>query len=43
VLPCWCDSFTHLVYAASREGEFVDKIKGASYADLAAKVGGSLQ
>ncbi|MBW7952891.1 MAG: imidazolonepropionase, partial [Chitinophagaceae bacterium] len=28
VLPCWCDSHTHLVFAASRENEFVDKIKG---------------
>ena len=27
VLPCWCDSHTHLVFAASREEEFVDKIK----------------
>ncbi len=42
VLPCWCDSHTHLVFAASREGEFVDKIKGMSYADIAAKGGGIL-
>src|SRR5215203_4380178 len=28
VLPSWCDSHTHLVYAGSRENEFVDKIKG---------------
>lgn len=42
VLPCWCDSHTHLVYAASREEEFVDKIKGLSYADIAAKGGGIL-
>ena len=28
VLPCWCDSHSHLVFAASREEEFVDKIKG---------------
>jgi imidazolonepropionase len=42
VLPCWCDSHTHLVFAASREEEFVDKIKGASYADIAAKGGGIL-
>src|SRR6478672_3202043 len=27
VLPCWCDSHTHLVFASFREGEFVDKIK----------------
>src|ERR1700741_1986108 len=32
VLPCWCDSHTPLVFAGSREGEFVDKIEGLSYA-----------
>ncbi len=42
VLPAWCDSHTHLVYAASRENEFVDKIKGLSYAEIAAKGGGIL-
>lgn len=42
VLPCWCDSHTHLVFAASREEEFVDKIKGKSYAEIAAKGGGIL-
>ncbi|SJZ93356.1 imidazolonepropionase [Sediminibacterium ginsengisoli] len=42
VLPCWCDSHTHLVFAASREEEFVDKIKGLSYADIAARGGGIL-
>jgi imidazolonepropionase len=42
VLPCWCDSHTHLVYAASREEEFIDKIKGLSYAEIAAKGGGIL-
>jgi len=42
VMPCWCDSHTHLVFAASREEEFVDKIKGLSYADIAAKGGGIL-
>jgi imidazolonepropionase len=42
VLPAWCDSHTHLVFAASREEEFVDKIKGMSYADIAAKGGGIL-
>ena len=42
VLPCWCDSHTHLVFAATREDEFVDKIKGISYADIAAKGGGIL-
>jgi len=40
ILPCWCDSHTHLVFAASREEEFVDKIKGKSYAEIAAKGGG---
>ena len=42
VLPTWCDSHTHLVFAGSREGEFVDKIKGLSYAEIAAKGGGIL-
>jgi imidazolonepropionase len=42
VLPSWCDSHTHLIFAASRESEFVDKIKGMSYADIAAKGGGIL-
>ena len=42
ILPCWCDSHTHLVFAASREEEFVDKIKGLSYTDIAAKGGGIL-
>ena len=42
ILPCWCDSHTHLVFASSREEEFVDKIKGKSYAEIAAKGGGIL-
>ena len=42
ILPSWCDSHTHLVFAASREEEFVDKIKGMSYAEIAAKGGGIL-
>ena len=42
VLPAWCDSHTHLVFAASRENEFIDKIKGLSYAEIAAKGGGIL-
>src|ERR1700741_2443466 len=42
ILPCWCDSHTHLVFAASREEEFVDKIKGLSYAEIATKGGGIL-
>ncbi len=42
VLPSFVDSHTHLVFAASREEEFVLKIKGASYAEIAAKGGGIL-
>jgi len=42
VLPCWCDSHTHIVFAASREEEFIDKIKGTSYAEIAARGGGIL-
>jgi imidazolonepropionase len=42
VLPAWCDSHTHLVYAGSREGEFVDKIRGLSYEEIAARGGGIL-
>jgi imidazolonepropionase len=42
VLPAWVDSHTHLVFAGSREGEFVDKIKGLSYAEINAKGGGIL-
>ena len=42
ILPSWCDSHTHLVFAGSRENEFVDRIKGLSYADIAAKGGGIL-
>src|SRR5215203_6724227 len=42
VLPCWCDSHTHIVFATSREEEFVDKINGISYEEIAAKGGGIL-
>jgi imidazolonepropionase len=42
VLPTWCDSHTHLVYAGSREKEFVDKIKGLSYEEIAKRGGGIL-
>lgn len=42
VVPCWCDSHTHLVFAASREEEFVYKLKGMTYAEIAAKGGGIL-
>lgn len=40
VLPTWCDSHTHLVYAGNREQEFVDRIKGLSYQEIAEKGGG---
>ena len=42
ILPAWCDSHTHLVFAKSREAEFVDKIKGKTYAEIAANGGGIL-
>jgi imidazolonepropionase len=42
VFPSWCDSHTHLVFAGSREDEFVDKIKGLSYAQINARGGGIL-
>ena len=42
VLPAWVDSHTHIVFAGSRENEFVDKINGLSYAAIAAKGGGIL-
>lgn len=42
VLPTFCDPHTHLVFAGSRETEFVDKINGLSYADIAARGGGIL-
>ena len=42
VLPSWCDPHTHIVYAGSREGEFVDKIMGLSYAEIARRGGGIL-
>jgi imidazolonepropionase len=42
IFPAWCDSHTHLVFAGSREEEFVDKIKGLSYAAIDAKGGGIL-
>ena len=40
VLPSWCDPHTHIVYAGSREGEFVDKIRGMSYEEIAKRGGG---
>ncbi len=42
VLPAWCDSHTHIVYDGSREAEFVDKIHGLSYEDIAKRGGGIL-
>ncbi len=42
VLPAWCDSHTHLVFAAPRETEFVDRIKGLSYEEIARRGGGIL-
>ncbi len=42
VFPTWVDSHTHIVYAGSREGEFVDRIKGLSYEEIAQKGGGIL-
>ncbi|MBT0608207.1 imidazolonepropionase [Aequorivita echinoideorum] len=40
VLPAWCDSHSHLVYAGNREQEFVDRINGLSYQEIAEKGGG---
>jgi len=42
VLPAFCDSHTHLVFAASRHEEFVNKIKGLSYEEIASRGGGIL-
>lgn len=42
VLPSWCDSHTHIVYAGDRTSEFVDRINGLSYADIANNGGGIL-
>ncbi|WP_281310319.1 imidazolonepropionase [Flavobacterium flavigenum] len=42
VLPCWCDSHTHIVYAGNREQEFVDRINGFSYEEIANRGGGIL-
>ncbi|MCD4746436.1 MAG: imidazolonepropionase, partial [Bacteroidales bacterium] len=42
VFPAWCDSHTHLVYPASREIEYIDKIKGLSYEEIAKRGGGIL-
>ena len=42
VLPSWCDSHTHIVYAGNREREFVDRINGLSYEEIAKRGGGIL-
>jgi imidazolonepropionase len=42
VLPCWCDSHTHIVYAGSREREFVDRINGLTYEEIFERGGGIL-
>lgn len=42
VLPTFCDSHTHIIYAGSRQGEFVDKIRGLSYEEVARRGGGIL-
>lgn len=42
VLPTWCDSHTHIVYAGNREQEFVDRINGLSYEEIAIRGGGIL-
>lgn len=42
ILPSWCDSHTHIVYAGNREAEFIDRINGLSYEDIANNGGGIL-
>ena len=42
VLPSWCDSHTHIVYAGNREQEFVDRINGLTYEEIANRGGGIL-
>ncbi len=42
LLPTWCDSHTHLVYAGNREKEFVDRIRGLTYEEIASRGGGIL-
>lgn len=42
ILPSWCDSHTHIVYAGTRETEFVDRINGLSYEEIAQRGGGIL-
>ena len=42
IMPTWCDSHTHIVYAGNREQEFVDRINGLSYTEIAQRGGGIL-
>ena len=42
IMPTWCDSHTHIVYAGNREGEFVDRINGLTYEEIANNGGGIL-
>ena len=42
VLPAWCDSHTHLVFAASRSVEFLSRLEGKSYQEIAEEGGGIL-
>lgn len=42
IFPAWCDSHTHVVFAGSREGEFVDRIHGLTYEEIARRGGGIL-
>jgi len=42
ILPAWCDSHTHIVYAGNREQEFVDRINGLTYEEIANRGGGIL-
>lgn len=42
ILPSWCDSHTHIVYAGNREQEFIDRINGLSYEEIAENGGGIL-
>ena len=42
VMPCYCDSHTHIVYSGNREGEFVDRINGLTYEQIFERGGGIL-
>lgn len=42
IIPSWCDSHSHLVYADDRAGEFLDRLRGLTYEEIAAKGGGIL-